>query len=255
MTLFTFLKFKNMCFLSGTIIFEDNDNRLFNLLTYGLFNNIENNCYTYNPLAKPHISLTHIDVFKKKRVESNEICFKYSLSKEFLSKLFQKKCSNLKCLKMELFLKKIDFLCDITTIDKDKNPNNESTKRVLLYYRFKHDKKQYLFFKLERYNMNSLSHVKDYINTTRNDTYDKRRENKSTYSLKQKDDIFYEELISNFRLNEKKIKIKIEEYNKELRTGNELFIFEELKEILLNTLLQIYSDQINDFYTKPIKYV
>jgi hypothetical protein len=72
---------------------------------------------------------------------------------------------------------KISYLCDQETIFKDINPNNKSTKRIILYYRFKILSKTYLFFKLEGHSMNSLKHVGAFINKNRKDTYPKRREN------------------------------------------------------------------------------
>jgi len=41
---FSFLKDFNMCFLSGSTIFEDNNNKLYNLLTYGLIGRTDEIC-------------------------------------------------------------------------------------------------------------------------------------------------------------------------------------------------------------------
>ena len=70
--LFTFLKKNNMCFLSGTIIFQDNNNELFNFLT---FNDTANNsCNGKVKSTNAHITTTHKKVYDKDKVESAEKC-------------------------------------------------------------------------------------------------------------------------------------------------------------------------------------
>ena len=70
--LFTFLKKYEMCFLSGTIIFQDNNNELFNFLT---FDNIKKeNCNGKIKATSAHYTLTHKDVYEKDNVKSVETC-------------------------------------------------------------------------------------------------------------------------------------------------------------------------------------
>jgi hypothetical protein len=261
-SLFTFLKINNMCFLSGSIIFEDNNNKLFNLLTYGLLNNINNNCNTsHPPLAKSHITFTHKEIYKKIGVSSSEDCFKLSINGQIL-RSFISKCADNKCLKMQLRLNKnINYLCDITTYDILKDTNNKSPKQVILFYRFKYNTINYLFFKLESHDMNSMSHSLNYLNKKRYDTYDKRREDNTSLLLYfnnylyEKDNLFYDNLLSNLYNNDNdiinKIQFKINLFNKNLRTGKELFIFEELKELLLDEYLYNFINIINEFIEKP----
>jgi len=61
-----------MCFLSGTIIFQDNNNELFNFLTFNNPNN--NSCNRKVSSTNAHFTLTHKNVYKKDKVESAEIC-------------------------------------------------------------------------------------------------------------------------------------------------------------------------------------
>lgn len=151
-------------------------------------------------------------------------------------------CKN--CLKIKLELKfneKLSYLCDIN--NKNKNINNKSSKQIILYYRFEYKFKQYLFFKLESHPINSFKHLFFFINQKRYDTYDNRRENRSGYNFKQKDLNFYKNIYNNKIINNnnsiyKEDYIKtIDEYNNYLRTGNELFIIQELKEYLMNNYI------------------
>ena len=89
-------------------------------------------------------------------------------------------CSNKKCFKLELILNTpLEYICDHNTPTNERDPNNKSEKSLVLYYKFydTDNHKKYLFFKLESHEMNSLSHLVNFINTNRNDTYHNRREN------------------------------------------------------------------------------
>lgn len=245
-SLFGFLKRKEMCFLSGSIIFEDNNNRLFNLLTYGDLDNKSEDCDKKKLLASSRITLTHKEVFDKpdvKVVESDEKCINLKRYQQSFKSIGR--CEDGRCFKLELQLnKQINYLCG-----DDGNKKNKSTKQIILYYRFEHNNKKYLFFKLEAHPINSLGHLSDYINQSRRDTYEKRRENNSVYDeeIKEKDLRFYVSLLINeFKQLKSTEKIQIisnivDNYNPLLRTGRELFIFEELKEFLLNELIPFYS--------------
>ncbi len=245
--LFIFLKSYEMCFLSGTIVFEDSDNRLFNILTYN--KDTTENIIDDNVLPGIHWTATHLDVYDKQNVLPDNTINSGSIKQVYGNKK----------LKLELiFNEPIDYLCDLETDDKDKKEDNISQKRVLLYYRFIHENKKYIFFKLEEYNMNSINHLLNLLDKNRNDTYNKRRENEDKYvtekqtncvkidnnlcpnpnidnnnscTLNNLDKIFYNKLICN------KIIEKIDDnnfYDTNLRTGRELFITNELKTYLLN---------------------
>jgi hypothetical protein len=238
--LFTFLKKYKMCFLSGTIIFQDNNNELFNFLT---FNNIKNdNCNGKVEATSGHYTLTHKEVYKNNKVESAETCVEKFLD-PLNKKLEEFSCNNKtphSCFKMEYVLNnKIHFLCDQETMGNKINPKNSSTKRVILYYRFKIVDKTYLFFKLEAYSMLKSGHIVEFINKKRFDTYLKRRENENNYinELYEIDMDFYDKSVEFLNKadeeNTKRIKYDIIYYNENLRTGRELFIYEDLKKFLL----------------------
>lgn len=247
--LFRFLKRNNMCFLSGSIIFEDDNNRLFNLLTYGQLYNMDDECRKDEALVSSRITMTHKKVFEKpnvKIVKSDEKCFKLNPVQRSFKTINQ--CKDGKCFKLEFkFDKPIEYLCG-----DDGNEANMSSKRIIIYYRFEHNNKKYLFFKLEGNPVNSMAHIHKYMFQTRKDTYDKRRENDNDYDekLERKDLRFYLSLFINElkdlpQSNKTEIYLDIKHnYNPSLRTGKELFIFEELKEFLLNKLIPYYSIQI-----------
>ena len=152
-----------------------------------------------------------------------------------------------------IFDEPIDYLCDLKNTEK--KSENISQKRILLYYRFIHNNKKYVYFKLEEHKMNSIHHVLNLLNKNRKDTYNKRRENEDKYeteeqkncigiddkcpinisgnkcTLQNQDKIFYnkllcEKIIKNISNNDY--------YDKNLRTGRELFINNELTDYLIN---------------------
>ena len=257
--LFTFLKKNNMCFLSGTIIFEDNNNKLFNFLTYNSLTENSIECSNKVKRTNGHISITHNNVYDKQGVTSAEKCAEKFLNNQKKILHLYPTCNNNKCFKMEFIFKDvIDYLCDQETLVKDLDKNNISNKRVILYYRFNYNNKDYLFFKLEEYNMNSVEHLKKFADLKRNDTYDKRRENETNYDieLSSNDKIFYDKILK-YYFNNSRIDIlkNIEIYNTKLRTGRELFIFEELKEyLLLNNNISSVSDiKLSDSSVSDIK--
>ena len=221
--LYTFLKDYNMFFLTGTFIFEDLDNRLYSFLTYGDDNNINNKTCQKNPLSTQHWTFTHKQVFSKNGVKSNEECFSSIL------------CKNNNCLKLEFEFDEVqDYLCDIKLPANKKDIKNKSSKKVILYYSFEYNNKQYLFVKLEQASMNSLQHVFDFLNQKRHDTYSNRRENRSGYEFIDKDISFYSNIHNKEIIKNKNYIDTINEYNKNLRTGNEFFVVQELKEYLMN---------------------
>jgi len=245
LTLFRFLKEKDMCYLSGSIVFEDDNNKLFNLLTYGYLDNTSDICIPDVALPYPHITITHKEVFKKPDVnvvKRDEECLKLKMLQRSLKSSIRG-CQDGICYKLELVFKKpILYLCG-----NDGNEDNMSPKQIILYYRFEYKGKKYLFFKLEAHPINSISHMQDYLSQARRDTYVQRRENNTIYDidLKNKDRDFYLDYLKNLSGLSDKIIIyfKTINYDKSLRTGRELFIFEELKEYLIDKLLPFYLRQ------------
>jgi len=219
------LKKYNVCYLSGAIIFEDFNNNLFNLLTHDEISN-EDCLIKSNPSKfkkpKTHFTYTHKDVLENTEVKTDE-CLSFN-----------------KTNKLEIHFDDINYLCDLNTKDELKDKKNKVTKRILLYYRFKHNNKSYLFFKLENHGMNDPKHILSFIasvlNIKETTSYDVRNEYakyKPNYinTSKTKDIEFYKKFSSdnNLTFNSN----IIDYYDNKLRTGNELFIPEDIKNILI----------------------
>jgi hypothetical protein len=247
--LFIFLKRYDMCFLSGTIIFEDDNSKLFNLLTYGLIKDGEF-CDKDKAISNQHLTLTHMDIYKNPNVKSyrDDKCFKLNMKQKIFKTTTINKCNDNKCFKMELELNyNLNFLCDIEDTfnigSKSYNDLNISPKQVILYYRYIYQGKKYLFFKLEQFPMEKIGHILQFLNQKRKDTYMKRRENETTpeyiKDFKIKDEEFYKKL---FPTDIEQQLEKLKFYNDNLRTGRELFIIEEIKNMLLD------NDRQNTFF-------
>jgi len=260
--LYIILKYYHLCHLSGTIIFEDNNSQLYNLLTYGINDRyMGKKCYKEYNISIPHWTITHKKIYDKEDIKSAEDCIKLSsntnLSKKILTS--NEKCKNNKCFKLEfIFNKSLDYLCDINTNASKKKNINKSSKGVLLYYKFKYENKIYLFFKLEGHPMISLLHLTSLINKKRNDEYLKRREDDKIEEYKNLinlDRFFYNKICILLKLHYSDIKNKLNLYDITLRTGKELFIIEELKDFIINyNNNQEYNEILNDIkITKTIK--
>lgn len=220
------------CFWSGAIIFEDED-ILFNLLTY---NKLEPKVYdAHNDCAYKAQTYTHGRVFEKDKVKPVE---------------------KNKVIKWQLYLSNGINIC-----------SNNSQKSVILYYPFKYRSKNYLFFKLEEHAYlspgpkckgahnaitNTSNHLKSLIKRkffekkikktyTRREDCDRFNGESCNYKQKMNDDIdLYTSLIRNketLNLNINKLK----NYNKFLRTGEELFITNDVLKILLVKYFKFYK--------------
>ena len=163
-----------MCFITGTIIFEDNNNVLYNFLTHGIISN-NLGCIDiskYPQLSISHVTGTHMKIFNKTNIKSNDTCFDFTNSNLI--------CSDKKCFKLELiFNNPLEYICDKETFLNMRDEKNKSEKGVLLYYKFINNSNgnKYIFFKLEQHDMNSISHAFNFLYQQRNDTYNNRREN------------------------------------------------------------------------------
>lgn len=207
--LFNNFKINDNCFKSGTLVFEDNNNKLYNLLTFGIISE-EKNCKLGDPISQQNYFIyKYKDVFKNKEVKSNDKCFEEG----FIGSLeYIRGCRNKMCLTLELtFNQGVNNLCD--------DELKEEILRSCVYYTFKYNDKQYVFLKLLKK-----------IETKYLEIYDRNEvPTKNEYPSKQKDNNYYEKLNEN--LNNKE---SINNYNKNLRTGDEMFITEELKNYCMN---------------------
>jgi len=231
--IFNILKKYDVCFIYGSIIFQDNNNILFNLLTYYILSTNECLPNIANTITKPkkHYTITHKEIFKNNNVLPDD-CLKFN-----------------KINKLELELDDIDYLCDNNTPENFKQKKDKVTKRILLYYKFKYHNNTYLFFKLESYGMNHILHTVDYGKTligieelTSYKTQDEYKKYREKYNnLKIKDFNFYNQFCQDNKLNfNKKL---VEYYDFFIRTGNELFIPENIK----NKLVSLFFNDIISF--------
>jgi hypothetical protein len=252
--LYSILVRNKNCFLEGAFVFSDNDGKLLETLT--------SNCGINNWRFSIKDTITH-NVF----INENE--FKKLQGPYRQSVLDTKFLRNMKVFYPEAHLfryfmyensikdkdeneKTLDYLCDPGCSDEKKECENKKfPKRVILFYPFKvrsiesgHETEhQYLYLKLEASKSVSFQHalesVEAYTNPKIKDdnSYPRRRErliqgqsNKDRYSeeLREKDKIFYESL--NIELSSDD---EIRFYNENVRAHNELFIPQEITDILL----------------------
>lgn len=214
-TLFNILSDQKMCFIGGALVIEDPNNQIFNKLTYDS-NSIDSNLSQY---TKKIQTLTHSEFSDKF----------YSINDKIKPSIIipKSKCinNNFKCNKYE---RKI-YIPKLCSIDCD----NSEIKRSLLYYPFKDlQNNNFIYIKLESYPTISIGHLQDaiktYITKTKFNLDSKkclpRRENSTNKEIwetkfKEKDYNFYKSL--NLDVNDLN---KINYYNTNIRTGNELFI-------------------------------
>ena len=244
--LFQFLFYHKQCFFEGTIVFEDKNNKLYNFLTYGIISD-NNSCLEDPKIAEETYSVqNYMDVYKKyPKVESSDKCFVQGLEQSLRG------CKSNMCLILEIiFDEDLNYLCD---------QQDKESKKSCIYYKFKYENKQYIFLKLLPYTFNSrilkgVTGVLNYFKNKENNEYDpskryKKRDNViSNYEFNEEDDIFYKNV--NFDNNPDSFKHKylkddqeniynvffkhnndddINYYNTHLRTGNEMFITDKLK--------------------------
>lgn len=235
--IFNILKKYDVCFIYGAIIFQDNNNLLFNLLTYYKLSIIE--CLLdigRDDIKKPviHYTYTHKDIFNLPHVKPD-------------------KCLQLNTInKLELNIDNLSYICDKNTPKDKRNKKDKVTKRILLYYKFKYNNETYLFFKLEPYGMNHILHtvelLKTLIGTIKPTSYNIRDEYKNTEvnytNFYEKDMNFYKKFSEDNGL--KFNKNIIEKYNMFLRTGNEIYIPEDIKNKIITSFYDIKLEDLKE---------
>lgn len=130
-------EYKSKCFLSGSLVFEDNDELLYKLLTFG-DENSSNIDYKKSNLIKTHLSSDYIEVYKRnstvtleKHDKNNNNFLKFEL-------IYDQPLENL-CQSFQTYT---DYQ---KIIDKD---GHKAPKKSILYYRFYYNNKKYIFLKL-----------------------------------------------------------------------------------------------------------
>lgn len=234
------------CFHYGSFVFQDNDQKLFNLLLKGSkypsknTSNCDNISYRVSPISK---FLTHtIFMFNQKfskRVANNKNC---EIDVKFRDNVSKK-------LKVWFSYEKDVYGDDLCGICKITKKGCQSPKKIILFYPFRiitkeGEKYTFLFLKLETESMLSIKHIKGAIhsyvlkNSDRdpekaNDILNKRREHSKTYDFDKQDTELYEELLL---MKDEQSKQSIEFYNDCVRGGNELFIPYIITEAIIDSL-------------------
>lgn len=163
-----------LCFFSGSFIFKDDNNRLYNLLLNNVddedninkeFSNekkIETENIKVCPVNKnlsSHVTTTHKQIFKKDNIKSDNNCYsKYNNIGVTVFKSFLNSGDDAVKFEYNLMKDKQELKCYGETVDDE----SKKIKGVILFYRFKDINKlkdnKFVFFKLEGHNMNSVSH-------------------------------------------------------------------------------------------------
>ena len=163
-----------------------------------------------NYLIYYHITTTHTNFeIHNNILDNSNNCFNFSF---FTNKLERK------------LEPAINFICD----------TKSEIKQVILYYPFinKITKKKYLFVKLESYPMNTFRHLINFIfqpHIRNNNISEHRVENDNLlYKFKNIDETFYKNI---------GLKNDLEEYNTNIRKGNEFYISNQLLEYFFKNFI------------------
>jgi hypothetical protein len=225
--LYDYILKRNSCFLSGTFIIEYTNNQCFeNFIEYLKI-------YSKSrPFSKTHRFFIDNSIFGKNR--------QCNLDDNYTNDLTCNVIDNITSdgIQYEILLPNITFLCDpdcrinryLTKCTSDK----KEIKRVLLFYTFSYMNKKYIFFKLEAEQAISIGHAKSAL-----DRYILKKKTKSPYIGRREDS--YKDInkdaptLSNYMKQTKEIYDNdyknfneflddLKFYNKNIRTGRELFI-------------------------------
>jgi hypothetical protein len=233
-TLYKFLRNQNICFLSGSFVFEDPNGVIDESLREGRGRTECDNIYKkIRPTGKfaTHKGFLH-DVTFRERTESGDFALKPMLPMRMYEKV----------------LKNVDVACDSKEI---------VTKGVMLFYPFAVEGREdntlpthrFLFAKLERYVHDDIHHavaaIERYIlRQEKKDEYPKRREDpKSKIKWLVAQDT--RKMIS-YVFHRKgsevanRVMKKIEFFDKHVRIGNEVYFPEEVLDILFGPIFKTY---------------
>ena len=194
LSIFTYLKNFNVCFINGAFVFEDNHQILLNLFTFNIPYEdvkIEQECPPQT--ANTHATTTH------RFFQTNDNIL--NLENDCISRdlkpfsIFNLELIPSSYLKLEKILEpSINNICDRETASIDYNISNNETKQIILYYPFINEKtgKKYIYVKFESHPINSLEHLSNLLDKKRTSTYLLRRED-DEYLNEDLDIIFYRE--------------------------------------------------------------
>ena len=143
----------SLCFFEGSLVIQDNDNSLYNLLRYGVDKNEEDEDVEYTDLNQRHMTSDYMEVFKRNSRVKMEF---YNNKNEHEQVL----CDKGKCLKFELvFNKPLENLCEKHLVKSELINNKyhyydviedmyKQPKESILFYKFVYNNNKYIFLKL-----------------------------------------------------------------------------------------------------------
>ena len=150
----------SLCFFEGSLVIQDNDNSLYNLLRYGEVENVQN-----TDLNQRHITSDFMEVFKR----NSRVKMEFYNSKNEHEQVL---CKD-KCLKFELiFNKPLENLCERHTSIKRIIDNKydylhviedmyKQPKESILFYKFVYNNNKYLFLKLLPSNYEEMRQIQE----------------------------------------------------------------------------------------------
>jgi hypothetical protein len=143
----------SLCFFVGTLVLQDNDDSLYNLLRYGEDTNNQSNNSSYIDLNQRHLTSDYMEVFKRNTRVKMEF---YNSNQDHEQVL----CNKNQCLKFELvFNKPLENLCERHKANKTHNLKPpyyvheieemyKQPKESILFYKFVYNNNKYIFLKL-----------------------------------------------------------------------------------------------------------
>jgi hypothetical protein len=233
--LFALLSDAGLCFLSGSIIIDDDKHQIFKSLYQGKGTSVCENIYKKErPLG------THLN-FLDKNLFNSRMRYGYELKTLIPRRQYEKVLSP-----------RLNYICDsyCKYNETEECMSNKASKGVLLFYPFEVENKKelenipYIFLKLEGYVHDDKKHFKGAISR-----YILKKEKKDKYSKRREDDVIDENIFSNdeellikyiknyYRnILDKNllkdfieiIRQKIKFYNSVVRSSNELYIPSEI---------------------------
>lgn len=243
--IYDFLDENDICFLSGSFVFDDQNDKLFTSFVKG--HRVSRNC---GGLTSRMFSKTH-DVFMKQKEFANARAgsgMEYQISRN--TQTIQRNRD---------ITPPLTFLCDkkcrLDPRPEDCNPHNEEAKGIAMFYPFEVQRVgdftekpiKYMFMKLEGHTtslahpLEASAHVAQYFKRAgghvKKMTHPKRREDDAKVAGYGQQDL--ENMITYFvregATDEQiaRVEAKIMFYNQNIRTANEMYIPSELLDIIL----------------------
>ena len=261
-SIYDFLADENICFLSGSIVIDDDLGKLFNSLYKG--NQSFLHSYKCENTSESRtvgsiVGGTHAAFINDKRFKAarNSKPTDFSL-KSFGNTQYEK-----------ILDPKLTHICKKACAVKKCDKTEEFPKGVVLFYPFEiHSedlsiKHRFLFMKLEEFTYNDIAHMgkawdRYILKREKGDRYPKKREDpgkgKINNDLVEKDKWAMVEFVRIYKNEELALKVheKINFYNENVRVGNETYIPSEI--ILLLHITNESEDQIRSAQLAGKKY-